>query len=360
MRRPWRATAFLLVGVAAAIAVAAAASCTTFDGLTVPAADGGGDAPFDAPGTDAPPPTEASTAQGYLSLAEAARVCALVFKCPLLASSILTSAAVPVDQLNYSLCMQWLAGPIPPDRVGFPVQAQIFACMAQASTCAQAGSCLSVENLGPGDSRCADAGADAAERCADDGGTVLRCADGYVLHCGAAYYAPGSQCLVGDDETHWCSLSTHCTVQPSCIGPLLQYCGQGSNLTFSVDCAYEGYTCDVASNDDSGSPNCNTGSLVDLCSTAGTSCTGAVVDVCDGFQISEFDCAALGGTCTATNGSARCTRSDDHCTPFDADVNVCSNNTLSLCVGGGKQQVDCASLGMTCVPGAGAESGHCG
>jgi hypothetical protein len=360
MRRPGRATAVLVVGAASALAIAAAASCTTFDGLTVPAADAAaGDGAFDAPAPEAPP-SEASVAQGYLPLAEAARVCSLVFQCPLLASSILTSVAVPVDTLNYSLCMHWLAGGIPSDRVGFAVQAQTFTCMAQGSTCAQAGACLSIENLGPGDPRCADAGADAAERCADDGGTVLRCADGYVLHCGASYYAPGSQCLVGADGTHWCALSTNCTVQPSCIGPLLDYCGQGNNLNESVNCAVDGYTCDVASNDDSGLPNCNTGSLMALCSTAGTSCAGTVVDVCDGYQISEFHCAALGGTCSTHSGSSLCVRSDDQCTPFDPGVNTCSGSALSLCVGGRKQQVDCASLGMTCVPGSGATSSHCG
>jgi hypothetical protein len=85
-----------------------------------------------------------------------------------------------------------------------------------------------------------------------------------------------------------------------------------------------------------------------------------MVEVCDGYDDSEFDCAALGGTCSAKGGSALCVRSDDVCSPFDSDVNVCAGTTVALCVGGRKQALDCASLGMTCIAGAGAESGHCG
>ena len=361
MRRA-RATAVLVATCASLVGVGVASSCTTFDGVGLPPNDASTSETF----VEASPPDagdagpEAAPGQGYLPLAEAARVCSTVFKCPLLAPSILASVAVPVDPVNYSLCMHWLAGGMPPNRVGFAVQAQTFACMAQGQTCAQAGSCLALENVESNDSRCADGGADAAERCGDDGGTVLRCADGYLLHCGSAYYAPGSACLTGSDGTHWCAVSVTCNVQVSCIGTLLDYCAADSNLHESVNCAYDGYTCDVASNDDSGSPGCNTGTLVKPCASAGTSCSGTVVEVCDGYDDSEFDCASLGGTCSAQGGPALCVRSDDECTPFDPDVNVCTSSVLALCVGGKKQTLDCASLGMTCIPGAGAESGHCG
>jgi hypothetical protein len=357
MRR--RATVLALALAASGAGLAVAGSCTTFNGVVVPAADGSSsDTSPEATPVEAAP--EASTAPGYVSLAEAARVCSLVFECPLLASSVLASLAVPVDPTNYSLCVHWLAAPVPPDRVGFAVQAQAFACMAQGGTCAGAGSCLSLENVASTDPRCSDAGADAGEHCAEDGGAVYRCAQGYLLHCGSAYYGPGSQCLVGQDGTHWCAIGQNCSVQPSCIGTLLEYCGQSNNLTESVNCSYDGYTCDVATNEDSGTPGCNTGHVVKACSSAGTSCSGDVVEVCDGYDDSEFDCAAVGGTCSAKAGPALCVHADDACSPFDSDVNVCSGSTLALCVGGKKEALDCASLGMTCIPGAGAESGHCG
>jgi hypothetical protein len=162
---------------------------------------------------------------GYLSLDDAARVCSMVFKCQELAPSVLVSVAVPVDPINYSLCVHWLAAPMPPDRPGLAVQAQTFECIAQSTTCNAASSCLSEELIAPTDPRCADAGTDGGERCADDGGTVENCAGGYLLHCGAAYYATGSHCLVGQDNARWCALDTNCTVSDSCIGTINDFCG---------------------------------------------------------------------------------------------------------------------------------------
>ena len=304
--------------------------------MSVPETDASGsDTTFEASPAEA---AEAATGQGYLSLADAARVCSLVFQCSELASSVLASVAVPVDPTNYSLCVHWLAAPIPPDRVGFAVQAQTFACMVQGGTCAGAGTCLSLENIAPGDPRCADAGPDAAEHCGDDGGTVYRCADQYLLHCGSAYYAPGSECMTGSDGTHWCALGQNCNLNSSCVGALLDYCSQGGNLHESVNCAYDGYTCDVASNDDSGLPNCNTGTLEKLCASAGTSCSGTTVEVCDGEELSEFDCAALGQTCSSKAGPALCVGSSDECSPFDTSVNECTGTSISLCVGGKKNR----------------------
>jgi hypothetical protein len=367
MRRPGRAPILFIVIVASAVGLLAASSCTTFNGLTLPVADASSSdtalpdtsTADTSPDVDALP--DASDIPGYLSISAAARVCSLVFRCPTLASSVITSVAVPVDPINYSLCVHWLAGPIPTDRVGFAVQSQTFSCMAQGATCAAAGTCLSIENLNTGDPRCAtvDSGTGGFGVCGDDGGTVFHCESGYLLHCGSAFYAPGAMCLVGDDQHRWCAVGTNCTELAQCTGSLLSYCGEGDNLTQSVNCSYDGYTCDVASNDDSGSPGCNTGTLEKFCSSAGTSCSGAVVEVCDGADISEFDCATLGGTCSVKGGPALCVRSDDQCSPFDADVNVCTGSQIALCVGGRKESFDCASLGMGCIPG-GAESGHCG
>ena len=365
------------------VGAAALPSCTTFDGLTVGAdantnsnADGnadadadGSDATLDAPlsetssapeaGPEAGP--DAATRMGYLSLDDAARACSLIFKCPELAPSVLVSVAVPVDPINYSLCVHWLAAPVPPDRPGLAVQAQAFACMAKkGASCNAASACLAEELVAGNDTRCAGVGIDGGEVCGDDGGTVLNCAGGYFLHCGAAYYGPGSQCLVGLDGAHFCALGTNCTVQASCIGTIFDYCGAGDNLHESINCAYDGYTCDVATNQDAGLPNCNTGTQYLSCSTAGTSCAGAVVDVCDGAQVSEFNCAALGQSCLAQAGPAICGTSSDACTPFDPSVNLCNGSSLSLCVGGHPQQVDCSAIGLACIPGAGAQSGHCG
>ena len=172
-----RSVAFGLAG-AVAIAIGAASACTTFDGLSA-SSDGGVDAGVDQGVVVVDAAPEAAALPTYLSEGDAAKACALVFRCPLLASSVITSVAVPVDPTNFTLCMDWLAGPLPPNRVGIPIQSSIFQCIANATTCSAAAACVPIENFLPGDPRCADAGAGDAgkEKCADDGGTVLRCND---------------------------------------------------------------------------------------------------------------------------------------------------------------------------------------
>ncbi|HTQ48728.1 MAG TPA: hypothetical protein VMI75_38485 [Polyangiaceae bacterium] len=370
MRRAWRAPFVVLASFAGAAGIAA--SCTTFDGVTVPPAQdasveatpdvlGGDDASEDTSSGETGDDGTAGPA-GFLSIDDAARLCSLAFQCdPYLSSSALTAMAVPIDPVNYSLCMHWMAAPIPQDRVGLAVQQQALQCIAGAKTCAQAGSCLSLENVAPNDPRCGDASPDAGDYCGDEGGTVFRCSQRYLLHCGSAYYAPGSQCMVDVDGTHWCALGNNCSVQNSCIGTINDYCGNGSVLEFGINCAYNGYTCGMAVNDDSGITGCYTGDMDLQCSSPGTTCSGKTLQVCDGYNLSEFDCAALGDTCSTQGGSgAICVSSSDTCTPYDSSENKCTGNTISLCIGGKQVAFDCASLGMTCVPASGATSGHCG
>ncbi|HQP37747.1 MAG TPA: hypothetical protein PLI95_21335, partial [Polyangiaceae bacterium] len=77
-------------------ALAGVGSCTTFDGLS-PA-----------------PPAATQLGNAYLPLKDAARVCALAFSCPNSFNGDLVSAvSIPFDTLNFSVCMHWMAGPIP-------------------------------------------------------------------------------------------------------------------------------------------------------------------------------------------------------------------------------------------------------
>ena len=335
------------------------AACTTFDGLSA-SDDGGVDASSDRATVVGDAAPEAAALPSYLSPSEAARACSLVFRCPLLASSVITSVAVPVDPTNYALCMDWLAGPLPPNRVGIPIQASIFQCIASATTCGAAAACVPIENFLPGDPRCADAGAGDAgkERCADDGGTVLRCAELYALHCGSGYYAPGSACMKGLDNSHWCALNPNCTTQSSCLGTVLDYCGAGSKLHEGINCAASGYTCGI--NPEAGAPDCLTDTTIKLCVAPGADCAGESVVVCDGYQESIFDCAAMGAACSKKSGPARCGRPSDTCSTFDSSVNACNGSTIALCLGGQPLSFDCASVSLSCKPAAGAKSAHCG
>jgi hypothetical protein len=345
------ATLGALAAVAAAAFTAASSpGCTAFDGVTfTPDAQG----PKKETGADAPPPEEVV---GYLSAANAARVCASVFKCPQLAPSVLYALAVPLDRLNYSMCMDWLAGPIPTTRVGRAVQAQTLECVARAVTCAEAGACLSQEIIAADDPRCADAGTDASDRCEPDGLGVIRCQFLDVLHCQTIKYGPGSKCLAGSPGRFWCGVDRNCPAQDSCVGSLLDYCGT-SGVHASINCQSAGYTCGL--DKDSGANDCLTGDRLRPCTGAGASCAGDVVSVCDGYNLSEFDCAAQGATCAKNGANARCVRDTDTCTPLDSNLHVCDGSAISLCFGGQRVRFDCASIEKRCEPGKGSQSGHC-
>jgi hypothetical protein len=282
---------------------------------------------------------------------------------------------------------------VPTNRVGFTYQQQALQCVAKATTCEKAGACFPLETMNPNDPRCwqpeggtveagvcpdagdggdsgdaGDAGCtieagptEILDKCADDGGTVLKCQGTvkYALHCNTGYYAPGSSCVADVDDTRWCALGTDCNVFTSCLGLTLDYCGGPASFVHeSVNCTYAGRSC--GEDLDSGKVECLAGDSIKSCNVAGADCHGDIVAVCDGITLSEFDCASLQGTCSKQQGVARCVRSTDSCTPFDQSMNTCAGNVISLCVGGQATSFDCSLIGMTCKPGAGAQSGHCG
>jgi hypothetical protein len=364
------------LAVALGLTCGAFAACTTFNGLSVgdtPLDEAGAvDASFDekAPPADARDSGNASDAPSkqtsFLSIEDAVRVCTLAIQCPLLPKSVQASLAVPLDILNYSLCVDWLAGPLPPNRVGVTTEGNELACVAKGTTCTKALACISQEFLDDLDPRCAgfplDGGRDAGffQYC-DDAGGVVRCDPQFfhdVLHCTSGYYMPGSKCTLGSDHTKSCATGTDCP-STSCSGNLLEFCG-GNDTHQAENCAIEGLTCGFDVTDDSGVPTCLTTDRAVTCTAQGTDCAGNAVSVCDGFTRSQYDCAALGGTCTKASGTARCKRADDVCAPEDPSVNQCSGSNLSLCVGGHPTSFDCARVGMKCVPGGGSLSGHCG
>jgi hypothetical protein len=343
-------------------------ACTTFDGLSAqkpeqspPPTDSG------HPDTSiVPDATQKQTT--FLGIEDAVRICALAIKCPQFPKSIQSSLAIPLDTLNFSLCVDWLAGPVPPTRIGVALEATELGCVAKGKTCIEALSCISQEFLEDTDTRCLglrDAGPDAKpgtyEYC-DDSGAVVRCDAEFlhdILHCSSGYYAPSSRCTVGSDGTKTCATGINCSAAPSCRGSLLDFCAfnathQGQN------CAIEGFTCGLDVTDDSGTPTCLTSDRVEACTAQTTDCEGNAASVCDGFTRSLYDCAALGGTCTKAAGTARCKRDSDTCAPEDPAVNQCTGTIVSLCIGGAPTTFDCATVGLQCVPGAASASGHCG
>jgi hypothetical protein len=319
----------------ALVAFAVVPSCTVFNDVIVePAPDAGQDA---APMGN--PPTN------FLSLADGADVCSKVAACPELAASITLTGSVPIDPVNFSACMTWVAGPIPANRIGVAIQTNMLTCFAAADSCLTAGSCLAFEIMAPGDARCD--GMMPLERCSTDGLSVLYC-DGFnqALNCANPVFAPGSTCLAGQNGALVCSFGPTCNVINTCNGPVHEFCTFEPQLPVGFDCAASGNTCGVDAT--SGGADCLTDGRLQLCSGTGSDCDGDRVTVCNGDVLSVYDCADMGGTCSKELGSPRCVRPSDTCTPFDPDVNVCTGSSIKLCVGGEKVDFDCASLGKTC------------
>ncbi|MFO0675006.1 MAG: hypothetical protein U0169_00590 [Polyangiaceae bacterium] len=331
------------------------AGCTTFDGLVARtgSGDGGGRLPTGDAVVDAS--EGGARAPGYLALADGVKLCARINACPTLARSTIASTGIQLDTLNFSACLEWATGPVPPNRPGFATQAGILQCMARANDCGSAGECLSVDFLSEDDKRCKDVEA-GTERCADDGLSVVRCGTTKVaLHCRSSLYGPNASCRPGNGGTYWCALDPPCP-SATCNGSLLQYCGS-SGLHSGIVCSVGGYTCGI--DPDSGTPDCLSGDRVKACSNVGARCRDDVAVACDGFNESEFDCKALGGTCSQQEGPSLCVLPDATCTPFDVDANGCTGNTLAICVGGRKSTFDCGSVGLACVGATGSRSGRC-
>jgi hypothetical protein len=366
-------------GVALIASLLGFAACTTFSGLTVPEEDASTGLDGSPPHNDsAPPPNDAPSSPeadagpsvlGFLSIQDAARVCSRLDKCSVLGKSITYSIAVALDPVNYSLCMDTLAGPIPPSHVGTVLQSATFACLAKQTTCTGAGACLSQEFLETTDTRCnkvpKDAGPDANpgvyQYCDTDAQALFRCDPQYtfdVLHCQTGFFGPSATCTQTPDGTYTCASGTDCPTT-SCSGNQLTYCS-ASGLHIVTNCASLGQVCGADVTDDAGGLGCLTSDRLKTCTAAGSDCDNRIVSVCDGFDRAEFDCQALGGTCTKSAGSARCQRPNDECVPEDPKINVCTGSKISLCVGGKASTFDCASVGLGCVPGTAALSGRCG
>lgn len=352
-----RSLALAVVTSVVAASLAAASSCTIFDGLTVPS-EGGADAVAEA--GDAGDGGGAEGGSGYLSLADGVRFCSNAFKCPFLAPSSLQSLGVPVDIAHFSGCVSWVAGPIPPDRPGIDVQRRALECAARANGCTAAGTCMWWENIDPKDPRCTGYDGGANGSCADDAGTVQYCTGGILAHCDNEGYAPGSFCQKGKDGEWRCALQMCAQNQSeSCMGAYEMYCGATSNLWQGLNCAATGYTCGL--DPQSGFINCLTGGQLKACSATSVTCgaSGTNVSVCDGVQVGEFNCLALGGTCDGIAALPRCKLPNEQCSPYDVNVDQCTGSTLAMCVGGRKQSFDCASIGLVCKPAAGMVGAHC-
>jgi len=330
------------LGVLAAIGVVA--SCTIFDGLESKIVNDAG------PDSVVPPNTQ----PGYLSLAEGVKFCSNAFNCPLLGQSTEFSVDVPVDSNHFSSCVEWVAGPLPKNRLGHDTTAKFLTCAADATTCTGATGCMWYEVLATNDPRCSpDAGT--AGTCHEDGGALYFCGSNpSIEHCTNGYFPSGFSCIKGVDNASYCAAPTCAGDQ--CTGSMLEFCGVGNQIYNGWDCAAGGFSCGFDSTE--GYVDCLTDGTAKKCSALSVGCQGGVAAICDGFYESHYDCNDYGGTCDQTS-FPRCKLPSETCTPFDPDVDQCNGTSITLCYAGQKTSFDCAQVGKQCVAGSGGQTGHC-
>jgi hypothetical protein len=336
-----------------ALATGVGLACTAFDfpAPDNPASDAGSDVLTPAP--DGP----ASTA--LLSVSDGALLCAQLFRCPRLDQAIELTIALPVaTPLGYSACMDWVAGPIDPARIGLSSQQGLLHAVAVAASCDAAYAALPVQPLDAG--TCTGACLDAAvlESCAKGD------AGAFSVSCGYPYFGQPGACYA-EAGVATCLTAGTCTNGLSCTDPsTLVDCYSSQLGAFTAyDCVPSGRQCMSLGTylADCVAPGHNTAPcpLQDV----RDECDGTSVRHCAGGRLAqtEIDCSAVGRSCSTSNAAsaARCVGPGDACTPFDPDVDQCSGNSISLCIGGSKQSFDCSSQKLACVPGS-AGSGHCG
>jgi hypothetical protein len=363
--------------VAAVVLVAGGAiACTTFDfpppsGAT--SADASSEASVDAT-VHVDAGTDGGTQTPFLDVADAASLCTLIFECPRLAQAIEASLVIPLDTpsvpLNFSGCMDWLAGPVDPDRVGLKQQQTILSDISGRLTCAGAYSASPVHPVEAGGSCLATSCSDPNdfETCSPEAGA-------FMVECDAAVFGPPAdgvqRCAVDDGGTAVCL-----------AGPPCPRAGLSCDDNTLIDCygvpatkhAYSTYNCALSGRaciSGGGAADCVVpGKLASPCPDGkpDDECdiTGGVnaVKHCAGGLLAqtEFDCAAVGRTCSTASGVARCVGPNDACTPFDPDENQCSDggSSISVCIGGVKSSFDCGLIGKACIKGDALRTGHCG
>jgi hypothetical protein len=358
------------------LALGGLAACTTFNGLS--ADDGGPPAAKKDSGLgDDDDTTDATTGQDgaadaardamaeagqpvtYLTIPAAAKLCTRFQTCDFLSDSVQDSMGIPViatETQNYSACVDILAGPLPPTRPGIALQSLVLGCVINASTCTEAKACLSYEDLDSKDARCLST--PNAEVC--QGNDQVLCDYSSIFHCGNAAYV-GSECLSKGDAGVECVKDDSCPVNSTCSTPTVSdYCTDiGGHAQF--DCSIYGDYCDIAT-DDAGSDFSDCfqakGEEQGSCDVDKTSCdANGRVSVCGGAVVSVYDCNAIGEKCLAGASSVSCVPPGAACNPSSAGINVCTDDQISVCVGGVKSMVDCTQFGAHCfAPGLGLNS----
>jgi hypothetical protein len=348
--------------LALAVLAGTGSACTTF-AFQRPqdsAGDAASDATTDSATTDGP---DGGPFPSLLSSDDAARLCSQIFRCPQLAEAIELSLALPINTpaspLGFSACMDWLAGPIDPNRPGLAEQQKILRAVAPTSSCLAASAALPVQPSQATTCTSGCAGPDAVNVCPTGGAA-------FTAACATPYYGQAGACVASDAGLAACVSSGACSQGLSCIDTnTLRDCHPPDDTTFtSYDCALSGRQC--ASGSGHVAACVIPGKLAPPClaKQLNDTCDGDSVLHCAGDLLAqtEIACGAVGRTCTTQNaaGAARCTGAADACNPFDQGQNQCTGTTISVCIAGQKIGFDCASIGAGCQGADSTHTAHCG
>jgi hypothetical protein len=195
-------------------------------------------------------------------------------------------------------------------------------------------------------------------------GMLVDCTTELAERCRSPYYGAGSECQLGLAGAGRCALAPcvpESSPPPRCTSGVYVRCDPAANLRVAKDCNTVGLTCPEGA--EGADAQCATEDGVFPCDEPGRAvCApdGSRARVCDGALASEFDCAAMGGSCSVEAAGARCIRSTDSCTPMSTNVDTCQGDAISLCVGGARLNFDCGAVGLSCKPPSGGKTGHCG
>jgi hypothetical protein len=341
-RRRWLVASF-------AVAVASIASCTVFDGLTLPSASSGSGGAGGRGGASSAGSGGAGGAGGggpigYLDLASAARLCGLAEDCDGLAASLFLSTGLPIGQasdatfatvtVNQSVCTTLLAGPLPPFQPGVRERRALLEQAVAGGTCAGALGPLPVQVL-IGDTAPCDHGS----RCADNKESATLCGASVIeLECGSTLF-PATTCTFSACGIQGCSASV------SCSGEVGSICLGTGTFATQINCASEGLTCvggACVTAEGAFIPCANTDAVT-------STCNGQALYACNGFIISDLNCMGTGATCVQDDGTlgigAYCAYPTTDCVPGSES---CNGDTLTLCLAGETTQVDCSSFDESC------------
>jgi len=365
----WSVTKRSAWATLAGLAVAsAAASCTVFDdrvvaGVASASAGGalagtGGDQPDGGVGGASSGVGGAAGAGGgepkvgYLSLPQAAVLCARIFECEQVGPSIRASIGVPVDHPpTFSYCVHWLAGPLPVPPT--PGQTKMLEAMAKGKDCPTTRQPAYVEKLDEADPLCED---ETGRRCSGDK-AVIDCTRMQIEHCDNALLGEPTSCYATSTGQVACGTTTSGVPGYECAGLALRYFPLPGSILQTAGCPERGLACTTetfpfyCADEDHVISKCDDPGVAECAGDVAKVCADAIGTTPDQLD-SPFDCTKIdGGASCKQNPAVHCEPAEKKCSLMEADMCNGNGHDITVCVGGEDESFDCEKIGMACLPG---------